>query len=905
MSLVNIEDINKHTIEISLLNNKTKNDISNFGLEEISMPEMIMPEMEKNDMSDCDSFMLNLFKKRDSKLNSKILIKEEKDRKFKNKLKDLIQFKSTINIAWEAIKKFCQEVIDDIVNSYKNIISYFDGEFVGIKNTFKSLKKSTNKEDKANKRLKLKNQFKKFGGELLEIFGINQIYYGIKDIWNILKNIWGTSKETWNNIINNFKELKNLFSDSNSTLGQKIYNWTVTIIKMLASLAIPVLCAIEYSKKEQIKNDDTTKKCISFINDTNMIVNNNNSYLLSRYNNQNIEEEINNDSSIISICPIEYDDTSLSDDLIGYIIEIGMDINNFHINKNNNDDIAINEVIGYIDNKPIKSKIEGKIIEKGDRYLIVETKDDIETSINVSNIDDSNKEINDIIESFNNLNKIETLIKEDLCYVYKPIFVKNNILSKKTNVKKISSDDKYEDFLNNYSKEVSLLEKNIKEKTNSNNVRKILNENPNKLVNLKDEILSIKSNFFNKVISSLFSNYTTYNSSIEENYKLLDYYYQFLYNFNYDSENAFKVELYDMIFNFFQDRKKIESFNEDKIKKEINKLALEIQNENNFYNFILPNIKNLNNVNDIYKLVKNICNIENSFQQIEIDTSNINEDYINNILNNQQNNVELSEDDKNKIKKDKIAKKIAIMLHLLSYDNIDKINDKKTLKEQTNYECNILINYFSSVSTKYNTFIKQTNEIYNLSGDVQWPIDSVIYINNKKYIHYLFYQEKNDNNDNIINGEDPLSTNTQYESNTYMYWLKYCGIATLLNCALPMYWGTGLLIAGVPTPLPIILIPIYVIKGSCICVIGLGICGLAIYPMLLYSNISEETMSYFIPVNLTIDLLKNMIKMTKEKSKTSIKQQFNANIQIYDSLIKKTNKEIESINKEIEIVKNL
>lgn len=897
MSLIYIEDIKKHTENISLLNDKNKNEIVNFGVEDISMPEFIMPTNEE-EINDCDAFMMKLFNKKESKLNIKNKIKEKAQREFKNRLNDIIQLKDIVVNSWNNIKEICKNIINIIVDEYKNVISYFNAEFAKIKNIFKSLKKSTSLEDKKIKRERLKKEIKKYGGDILEIFGIVEIYYSLKSVWGMLKNIWGGTKNTWNDLINNFKELKNLFKDNETSIGKKVYNWTSSILVLLANLAIGCLAAIENAKTLQKENEDVTENILEQINKEKIESNNlqNKSFLLTEYkkDNHNSSKENKKDTSICSICPVEYDNTPITDEYIGYAIEIGMDINTYSLNKNINDNIFINDIIGYIDKKPIKSKIEGIVIDRNDRYLLVKPNNNFDISF-ANETNEDNNEINKIVDAFDNLTKIETLIKEDVIFTYKPIFIKNNLGPNK-NDSKTSATEKYNNLIEKYNKKVKELENNIKQKTNSNAVREALNKNDNGLILLKDEILKLKKNFFSETLSYLTSNNTTYTSSNQEDYKLIDYYYQWLYNFNYDKDNPYKNELYNIIFNFIQDRKKIESLNVDNIKKDFNKLALDIQKDKNFFDKIKNNIKNLSNVEDIYNIIKKTCNIEVSFDSKEINTELINGEYINSMLNNNDNNSEevLSDKDKEKIKKDKIAKKLAIMLHLLLFDNkTNTTNDKKTLKSQTSYESEIIITFYYKILTKYNYYLKITENIDSLNNNIQWPIDSIIYIDNKKYTHFLFTNEKND----IIVSE--------YESNTYMYWLKYCGMATLVNCALPMYWGTGFIAAGVPVLLPIILIPIHVVKGSCICVIGLGICGMAVYPMLIYANMSEEIMSYLFPVNMTIDILKDLIKTTKEKSKEIIKEKFNSNIKSIDKMINKTKKEIEDIKKEIEISKNI
>lgn len=72
--------------------------------------------------------------------------------------------------------------------------------------------------------------------------------------------------------------------------------------------------------------------------------------------------------------------------------------------------------------------------------------------------------------------------------------------------------------------------------------------------------------------------------------------------------------------------------------------------------------------------------------------------------------------------------------------------------------------------------------------------------------------------------------------NDYLYWLRYCGIATIVNL-IPIYWPVGILIpnpSGVTKiPFPIVWIPIAVFTTPLgLMVILIGQCGMIPSPFI-------------------------------------------------------------------------
>ena len=94
---------------------------------------------------------------------------------------------------------------------------------------------------------------------------------------------------------------------------------------------------------------------------------------------------------------------------------------------------------------------------------------------------------------------------------------------------------------------------------------------------------------------------------------------------------------------------------------------------------------------------------------------------------------------------------------------------------------------------------------------------------------------------------------------TYKYWLKYFGIATV--CSLPYFAPSGINIAGVPLWLPAIFIPIfpvYIKILDLLIVIGLSVRGLAIQPIFLFINLSNQDLCALTPLVIALKKVKQI-----------------------------------------------
>ena len=116
---------------------------------------------------------------------------------------------------------------------------------------------------------------------------------------------------------------------------------------------------------------------------------------------------------------------------------------------------------------------------------------------------------------------------------------------------------------------------------------------------------------------------------------------------------------------------------------------------------------------------------------------------------------------------------------------------------------------------------------------------------------------------------------------------------------LPMYWSTGLPPPTGPAPLPIIFIPIVVIPGRVITVIGVAICGICPMPMVYLVNVSD-TPGFIIPViTMVIDTLKGLCGKIVSVGIDSMNLMIEGLIKGLDDKINNIDEEIRAIDKDI------
>lgn len=213
----------------------------------------------------------------------------------------------------------------------------------------------------------------------------------------------------------------------------------------------------------------------------------------------------------------------------------------------------------------------------------------------------------------------------------------------------------------------------------------------------------------------------------------------------------------------------------------------------------------------------------------------------------------------------------------------------------------------------------RSGKIFESMMEISWPNSSAVYKDTMK--HDFFYLEEPKTleeqlNDPMANGGEISNTDengyvftedsmkTQMDIFSLGYWLKYCAMATLVNCMLPMYWSTGLIIAGAPIKLPIIYLPLIVIPGRVTIVIGLGICGICPLPMILFVNYSDTDASIIPIINIVIDLLQKIPPLMMKLGEMPVKGIIKGLIEAQDTAINQLEQKKTQIGMQIQNLKN-
>lgn len=261
------------------------------------------------------------------------------------------------------------------------------------------------------------------------------------------------------------------------------------------------------------------------------------------------------------------------------------------------------------------------------------------------------------------------------------------------------------------------------------------------------------------------------------------------------------------------------------------------------------------------------------------------------------------------------------------YKNTDKLYGKgeiiepvlKILKEQTSKEASRLRELTEKCISWYNDNFDSlmAGDMFNSLVEIPWPDPSTVYLNNSKMKYYLFTadnessippmtkEEREALEDSIgeipETGEiDVTSPETSARIYDLKYWLKYCAIASLTGAVLPVFWATGI---PIPVMLPTVYLPLVVVKGRVVLVAGLGVCGMAVLPMLMFVNTSVLNGCIITPINNVIDMVVDKLKQFSNKQLITAKDVFTPLIDTLNKSIEKYEKELETIEYQIDEIK--
>ena len=241
----------------------------------------------------------------------------------------------------------------------------------------------------------------------------------------------------------------------------------------------------------------------------------------------------------------------------------------------------------------------------------------------------------------------------------------------------------------------------------------------------------------------------------------------------------------------------------------------------------------------------------------------------------------------------------------------------KTLKKMTQSEAFEMDKLAKEAIQWYRDNGEKVNDprIYDKFKEVPWGSRSKIVYNNEYYDYTFLKYEMNDAS-TMLKKAEPFDFDTQdtsdeyyntlkfmnsaYGPNTFLYWLRYLAIATIVNCMLPIYWGTGIIIAGAPIILPIIMLPFFVLPGRVTVVFGIGLCGVCPMPLILFVNLSNTKGTILIPLNILADTLKASLKQAANMAqKKMLTLSFTPAIKALDDRINGYNAELDALDDQI------
>lgn len=666
------------------------------------------------------------------------------------------------------------------------------------------------------------------------------------------------------------------------------------------------------------------------------------------------------------------------------IVEISKKLN-AHLSVSKGQHVKVNDIIGYIEDVPIRAEREFIVDDVFEKYFfgtyfidssVFNLEDEnIEQKV-VSYYEERAKsfattEYDEVINALRNQAFAEDYILNYLCYCRFPEFALYTREHVSGNAKGMSTSDFNEEFvapLKDWAKE---FEKDIKKKAGKENAEK--QARAGKILSLKKDIDEFKNKHLRKVLKY----YNENPGSIKfcskgriEDFLLYDLYSEYMDTdmFKYDEDNPYISRLFNALNTFLGKRLRIEmnldnidslisSFNEvcDKYIKKYWK-----HNDTNYYNVLATLFEHEFYTNNdtliekaeegdsdcisIYKRVLNYLKSIASFKQdsfYEITTDDSTD--INKLLEEQgKKSAEESYNKSNKELEDslkRVARKFVSLRRIeqsmnevnistyiteskfkaaqklrstggknideyvegVEYDVTDLLYGKATvlgpyiqaLKKMSSEEATILREIMADVVGDF-TIRESDPYCINLFKPLlraNWPAAPSLIYNNCNKADWFFFDDadpglipprtmddllkieqevakdiSNDAAKTSLEVTDDTIENadgypaTKYGYDKFPYWLKYCCMATIAHCGLPMYWATGFLIppAMAPLLLPVIYIPFCVIKGRVTIVMGIGLCGIMPLPMILFVNIGALNGSLIPPINMLVDCIMNL-----------------------------------------------
>lgn len=900
------------------------------------------------------------------------------------------------------------------------------------------------KEDEAEEYRKkfkeeLKDLAKKFGQVFVDFLYRILCIQAMIDMLQVVKSGISSTANAWRSVAN---KLRSLTTDDLKEINKKAWEEIKSLLPMLASLAgafIIMKCMQEEERKQSLQTsadalgvtpdelETTLNKSVKEYQEAlsgaaivyNKAVNNIDNYSLFPTHIQAVTNvnQLNDTSTVcsqdecnckVSMCdlsdPIDADNI-LSNNTIGFSSAVVIEIQNtlnYRFTVSEGSTVNTNDIIAYINDVPVKSNSNYKILELHDNYVIAEettnqeildssTAEDAEVLAQnmiqrqLDNVDLT--EYNNIVDTFKMFAYSDTFIRQYISYYRFPELAQYTREHTDGNVTEMSTDDFIEEYESYADKHYSLYEKEVKSITKAKNIKKAVKKG--KITEIKKQLDEAKNKFNSNILDLYNSN--PGNIKFCSKGRLMDYmlysnYINYLTSdrFEYDEDNPYIKRIYDKITSFIGTRTRIE-LNADNIKPLYAKfneycvkyLSFYWQAKDKDYYTTLSDlfkydyyVDSIDIIEDttgvgltLYKRVLNYLKAVTKFTPDKSYAIEVNESSdINKILEEQGKMSSESSYNKDKFNFEKKLKQIAyrftairkielalndnnITSHITTsqwskfnalrkaigdiifeYDE-NKVYKKKELLYNKKSIINPILNELKKQTAKEAAELREItkdcidwyndNAQYVMQGEmfksfvqISWPDPSTIYRNNEKMDYYLFTTLDNENlvppkdqneiekledsigeipDDGDIDVTDPNTAARMYDMK---YWLKYCGIASVVGAMIPPFWSTGI---PFPITLPIVYIPFAVVKGRVTLVAGMGVCGMSILPMLMFVNTSTVNGVMLLPINDAIDAVVKQLKQVSNAKLINAKTMFRGLLNSLNIEVNRCEAELEDI----------
>lgn len=557
------------------------------------------------------------------------------------------------------------------------------------------------------------------------------------------------------------------------------------------------------------------------------------------------------------------------------VIENLSKINNFNINVTVGSTVYPETLLGSIGHSLIYSPVSGTVSNITPNKVSLSDTSDINqnllesTAITLNNSYEEISNIKEFIKSFFIISQLPILLDNSPA-----IDSSGNFKANLSTNKHIS--DLYQKELKSNTNLLDSFNKNIESITNQDNI-KIKAEN-NQLLDIKSDLDTQENSLFSN-LSTLAKSYInkaniTYTS--KQDFILINYYLNLLSNLYSLDSNEIVTSFTKHINTIITERIFADNYDETLLIKKINELAVTL---NESYFFELPDF--YQNIDDFYINYNNKSKTKNYISSIGIDSK-------------------LS-----KREKESLTNQIYDLFFITKDVESTRLKETSTKNsfQLTVSESLLLSEFFAQLYKKLKDFPTNSARILKKLEDlVESGVPPSTRVTDSGR-EYEWYGVKADppSCQIPVEGDSYLSAATEFTYSDIEYWIKYCTFATLASVVNPLSgWSTGIPAPIGPIQLPVVYIPIKSFETKWgIVLMGLTVCGLYVFPMMMYVNASSEYNTPFPDprdiVKIEIGEMKKSISEEREELREGVMKRYLKRIEIE---VNEKNREVERIEGE-------